>query len=284
MPGQDEHVKPFKGGHIALGMLPLSIAGRPSEADAISIIRAAAEVGIRLVDTADVYGTAGDGDGYGEYLLRKAIRVIPRSERPMIATKGGLVSDPSGKRTPNGQPDYLRHACRQSLQRLGVEVIDLYQLHRPDPLVPFAETVGALKEMWQAGQIRMAGVSNVSVRQVEVAREILGDGLASVQNRFSVDHRTDKGVVELCGQYDLKYLAWAPLGGVGMASALSSRVPAIYDVGIRHGVSPQRIALAWLLSRGSHVVPIVGTRSVDHLTDAVAAVNLSLSQADIKEI
>lgn len=269
---------------LAFGLLPLAVAGRPTEAAAIRVIRAAIDAGVVLIDTADVYGLDNEAFGYSESLIARAIRKIPVSSRPVIATKGGLIRMPDGSRRPRGDPEYLREACHRSLRRLEAESIDLYQLHRPDPGVPFADSVGALRDLLDAGWIRGAGVSNVSAAQLDLAHSILGHNLVAVQNRFSVEDRRDALVVTVSGRYGLTYLAWRPLGGIGVAQGLGDRLPAVRRVAAEHHVSPHQVALAWLLAQKRHIVPVVGTRVPAHLADAVEATRLTLTAEDIRGI
>jgi aryl-alcohol dehydrogenase-like predicted oxidoreductase len=269
---------------IAFGLLPLALTGRPPREIAAHTIKVAVDAGFWLIDTADIYGLDDEAFGYTESLLASVVKDVPDSHRPIISTKGGMIRMSDGRRQPNGRPAYLKKACHESLRRLDMDAIDLYQLHRPDPEVPFSDSVGALRELLDEGAIRSAGISNVSVPQLEVARTTLGDGLVAVQNKFSAEDRSGAQVKLQCITYDLSYLAWGPLGGVGRGDGLGQRMPALTQVAGRHGVSPQRVALAWLLAQGSHIVPVVGTRSEEHALDAAAAVDLSLTPEDIQEI
>lgn len=272
------------GVRLAFGLLPLAVAGRPTEAAAIRTIRAAIDAGVVLIDTADIYGLDNEAFGYTESLLALAIKKVSGSNRPLIATKGGLIRMPDGSRRPRGDPAYLMQACHRSRKRLEVESIDLYQLHRPDPGVPFAESVGALRDLLDGGWIRSAGVSNVSATQIDSARSILGNGLVAIQNKFSVEDRRDTQGLSTSALYGLAYLAWGPLGGIGQGQALGRRLPALRRVAARHGVSPHRVALAWLLAHKRHMVPVVGTRVPAHLADAVAATLLILTAEDMRDI
>lgn len=271
-------------GRVALGLLPLSIEGRPDEQAAAGVVRAAVDSGVRVVDAADVYGLADEPLGYSERLLGRVLAGLRQADRPVVATKGGLVRSPNGGREPNGRPDHLRRACEGSLRRLGVEVVDLYQLHRPDPAVPFAESLGGLRALVDAGLIRAAGVCNVSVDQLGTASDVLGDSLVAVQNRFSIDHRGEAGTLRHAVDRRLLFLAWAPLGGVGAGGGLVRRVPAAAGVAARHGVSPHRVALAWILAQGRLVFPLAGASTVEHVLDAVEAANLDLTAEDLADL
>ncbi|MGH8895687.1 MAG: aldo/keto reductase [Egibacteraceae bacterium] len=266
-------------GGVALGLLPLAIEGRSDPHAAV--VRAAVEADICLLDTADVYGVPGDLPGYAEEIIALALADLPAGRRPAVATKGGMVRTAGGDRRPDGRPEHLRRACEQSLRRLAVAAIDLYQLHQPDPRVPYGDSIGALRDLLDAGTVRAVGVSNVTVDQVRVAQSVLGPGLRSVQNRFSVDVRDEAGVLAYCLRQGLAFLAWAPLGGAGRAATLLQRAPALGRVAARHGVSPHRVALAWVCAQGHGVIPVVGARTVRHVRDAAAAAGLELTAEDL---
>jgi aryl-alcohol dehydrogenase-like predicted oxidoreductase len=255
------------------------VPGRPSAASALDIVLLAVNTGARLLDTADIYGLD-DEFGYTETLLAEVVKALPEPDRPIITTKGGLIRRPDGTRLPDGRPEYLRTACKNSLRRLGLEAIDIYQLHRPDPAVPFAASVGALKELVDDGTVRAVGVSNVTEEQLDTAAKILGEDLVSVQNKFSIEDQGDTAVISRCAGNGLTYLAWGPLGGVGRGAGLAERVSALTTVAARHGVSPQRVALAWILATHPDVAPVVGASSRNHVLDSFAATTLSLSAED----
>jgi aryl-alcohol dehydrogenase-like predicted oxidoreductase len=242
---------------IGLGCMPLSVPGRPDEATAIRTIHAALGAGINLLDTADAYSDGADDVGRGERLIARALRDVPASDRPLVATKGGHTR-PGGDWALDGRPQHLRAACEASLRALDTDAIDLYQLHRPDPATPFAESVGALRDLRDEGKIRHVGLSNVTVAQLEEAEAIVE--VAAVQNELSLGYRTPigKGEVAACEERAIPFLAWAPLGGASEAGEAGS--DAVRRVAASHGVSPQRVALAWLLSLSPAVLPIPGSR------------------------
>ncbi|MFI6394292.1 aldo/keto reductase [Nonomuraea sp. NPDC050547] len=256
-------------------MLGLSIEGRPSLAKAVGVIRAALEGGARLLDTADVYGIAGAPPGYSEILAAKAVRGF-RGE-VVLAAKGGIVRGTNGARRPDGRAGHVREACTASLTRLGVEQIDLYQLHRPDPDVPFSESVGCLRELLEEGLIKRAGISNVTVAQIERARTLLAPfPLGCVQNEFSVFNRVHQPELDYCTEHGIPFLAWAPLGGQAAAGQLSDLKPVLRETARRHGVSAHQVALAWLLAKGPTVIPVVGARRVATILDSLAADRIAL--------
>ncbi|HEX2576084.1 MAG TPA: aldo/keto reductase, partial [Aquihabitans sp.] len=179
----------------------------------------------------------------------------------------------------DGRPEHLVAACDASLTRLGVDAIDLYQFHRPDPAVPFADSVGALAQLLDAGKIRMAGLSNVTVAQIDEARSIVP--VASVQNEFSPRFRSSLDELRHCDELGIAFLPWSPLGGMSSASGLGERHAAFAEVADRHGVSPQRVALAWELAQGDVVIPIPGASRPQSIADSAEAAMLQLGDDDL---
>jgi aryl-alcohol dehydrogenase-like predicted oxidoreductase len=266
-------------GAVGLGAMLLSIAGRPGEAQAIRTVHAALDTGVTLIDTADAY-CLGEADvGHNERLVAKALAAWPGdTDQVLVATKGGHTR-PGREWDLDGRPEYLRRACEASLRALGVEAIGLYQFHRPDPKVPFAESVGALAELKAAGKVRMVGLSNVSVGQIEQARELVE--VASVQNEFSPRFRRSEGELAWCAAQRIAFLPWSPLGGMGRGRDLGGRHRAFAEVAGRHGVSAQQVALAWQLAKAPVVIPIPGARRPETITDSAAAASLRLSGDDL---
>lgn len=266
---------------VALGLLPLAIEGRPPESSARSVVEAAADAGVRLVDTADVYGVAGEEPGYAERLLAPLLRRPALAGRLIVATKGGLVRHPDGGRYPDGSPAHLRAACEASLRRLGIDAIDLYQLHRPDPAVPIEESLGAMVELLERGLVRSLGVSNVSAADVSVARRVAGDRLVAVQNELRPGGPDE--VVTL-RPFGVAFLGWGLFGGVEAAASLGARLPGAGAVAVARGVSVHRIVAAWAVARGA--IPVVGARRSQSIVDSAAAVTLApdLSQHELSDI
>ena len=267
---------------IGLGEMQLSLAGRPDEAHAIRTVHAALDAGVTLIDTADAYCIDESDMGHGERLVAKALAAWPGDpDRVLVATKGGHTR-PGGRWDLDGRPEYLRQACEASLRALGVEAIGLYQFHRPDPKVPFAESVGALAELKAAGKIRLVGLSNVSVDQIDQARELVE--VASVQNEFSPRFRRSEGELAFCAAQRIAFLPWSPLGGIGRGRDLGGRHRAFAEVAEAHGVSPQRVALAWELAKAPVVIPIPGASRPETITDSLAAASLRLSDDDLARL
>ncbi|MES2644627.1 MAG: aldo/keto reductase [Myxococcota bacterium] len=272
---------------IGLGGMPMSIQGRPSEADALRTIHAALDAGMDFIDTADVYCLDDTDIGHNERLIAKALRERC-GDRDLdscgvvVATKGGLER-PKGDWTTNGRPEHLRRACDKSLQALGVARISLYQLHAPDDDVPFADSVGALAELRAAGKIAHVGLSNVSVAEIEAARAIVP--IVSVQNRCNPFDRTAwaDGVVQYCTANGIAFLPYSPVGG-GRGKAKVATDKTLVAVGQRHNVSPFQVALAWLLAKSPVMIPIPGASKVASAIDSAKAMRLDLTPEDLAEL
>ena len=265
--------------------MELSADGRPDRARAFATVLAAVEAGITIIDVADSYGVGAFEQNHNEGLVADALRACGSAGRNvLVATKGGHTR-PNGKWDVNGSPDYLRLACDRSLQALGVEQIGLYQHHRPDPRVPYEDTVGALKELREAGKIAMIGISNAVAAHIYVAFSILGSkGLASVQNEFSLRAQGGRTELELCRDLGITFLAYSPLGGIGGARQLASAHCGLADVARARGVSVQQVALAWELSLGPHVIPIPGCSRPATIRDCAAAMTLLLDEAELNSV
>jgi aryl-alcohol dehydrogenase-like predicted oxidoreductase len=270
-------------GAVGLGEMPMSLAGRPDEARAIRTIHAALDAGVTLIDTADAYCRDVSDFGHGERLVAKALAAWSSDrDRVLVATKGGHTR-PRGDWALDGRPEHLRQACEASLRALGVEAIGLYQFHRPDPKVPFLESVGAMAELKAAGKVRLVGLSNVSVDQINQARELVD--VASVQNEFSPRFRRSEGELAFCAAQRIAFLPWSPLGGIGRGGSLGQgRHRAFAEVAEAHGVSPQQVALAWELAKAPVVIPIPGASRPETITDSAAAATLRLSADDLARL
>jgi aryl-alcohol dehydrogenase-like predicted oxidoreductase len=254
-------------GFGAMRVCGRDVWGPPADrAAAHRVIRRAVDLGVTFIDTADSYGPEVD-----ETLIAEALHPYPPGL--VIGTKGGLVRPNRHAWDSDAHPEHLRHAVNGSLQRLRLERIDLYQLHAPDPRVPFADSVGALARMQRGGKIRHIGLSNVSVAELTTARKIAP--IVSVQNEYNYDDRSSDNVLAECVRLGIAFIPWYPLGaGRSLRSAKLKRIAAA------RGTSPAQIALAWLLARTPAMLPIPGTASVAHLAENVRAASLVLTEEE----
>lgn len=261
----------------------LSLESRPPEEQGIRVIHAALDAGMTLIDTADVYCRDSGDVGHNERLIARALRLWGgRRDSVVVATKGGLVR-PHGGWERDARPAQLRAACERSLRALGVDRIDLYQLHAPDPAVPFEESIGALAELQQEGRIRWVGLSNVSVLQIRAAERIVP--VLTVQNRLSPFFREAiaDGVVAYCTRGGIGFLAYSPTGGGRLNLKLPSH-PLLAPLAQELGVTPHQLVLAWVLAQGPTVIPIPSARRTEHVVDSARAADLALSAADVAAI
>ena len=270
---------------IGLGGMPMSIEGRPDEDRSIRTIHAALDAGVTLIDTADAYHRDAGEVGHNEALIAKALSSWSGGTSDvLVATKGGHLRPGDGSWTLDGRPAHLKEAAKASLARLGGDAIGLYQFHRPDPDVPYAESVGALAELLDEGVIEMAGISNADPAQIREAQDVLGGRLVSVQNQFSPAFRSSTPELELCAELGIAFLPWSPLGGISKAGDLGSRHGAFAEVAQAHDVSPQQVALAWELALAPSVVPIPGASRPESIRDSVRAVDLQLSDDEVQRL
>ena len=271
---------------IGLGGMPMSIEGRPDEQRSMATIHAALDVGVTLIDTADAYHLHAGETGHNERLIARALATWSGDPSDvLVATKGGHLRPGDGSWTLDGSPRHLRQAADASLKALGVEAIGLYQFHRPDPRVPYAESVGALKELRDAGKVRLVGISNASIEQIDIARRVLGeDGLASVQNQFSASFTSSEPELAYCASLGIAFLPWSPFGGSARSAGVGDRHTAFQRVADAHDVSPQQVTLAWMLAKAPVVIPIPGASRPESITDSAQAAELELTSEEIAEL
>ena len=251
------------------------IWGSPADPDeALRVLRRAVELGVNFIDTADSYGPH-----MSEELIAKALHPYPPGLA--IATKGGLTRPGPDVWNRNGRPEHLREACEGSLRRLKLERIDLYQLHAPDPLVPYESSVGELVRLQKEGKIRLIGLSNVSVSEIRVAQKVTP--VVSVQNRYNLADRGSDGVLEYCQDQGIAFIPWAPLGSSRLAQGSGSG-KALGRVATKHHLTSGQTVIAWLLARSRMILPIPGTSSVSHLQENVAAAGVRLTPEDLTEL
>ncbi|MCO7272362.1 MULTISPECIES: aldo/keto reductase [Cellulosimicrobium] len=270
---------------IGLGGMPMSIEGRPDEARSVATIHAALDAGVTLIDTADAYHLHADEVGHNEELIARALRSYGAdTSGVLVATKGGHLRPGDGTWTRDGDPAYLKRAAKESARRLGVDAIGLYQFHRPDPAVPYADSVGALVELLDEGVIEQAGISNADVAQIDLAHELLGGRLASVQNQFSPRFRSSQGELEHCAALGVAFLPWSPLGGITNAAELGARHAVFQEVADAHGVSVYRVTLAWELALAPVVIPIPGASRPASILDSAGAADVVLTPEEVARL
>jgi aryl-alcohol dehydrogenase-like predicted oxidoreductase len=258
-------------GFGAMRVTGTGIWGAPPDHDAaIAVLRRVVEAGVNFIDTADSYGPDVSETLIGEALAPYAAGVV-------IATKAGLVRPGPGNWQPDGRPAHIRAAIEGSLTRLKLERIDLYQFHRPDPKVPFEESVGTFAELQREGKVRHVGLSNVTVAQLHAAQAIVP--IASVQNRYNFDDRSSEDVLDACERAGIAFLPWAPIGGI---SPLKNEQ--LHRVATAHGATALQIALAWLLKRSPVMLPIPGTGSRAHFDENLAAASIVLTDEEFREL
>ena len=274
---------------LGLGAMPLSMGrGEPAPPErAMATIHAALDAGITLLDTADIYAPSWDTMGHNEKLVGEALRSWGGDRTAItVATKGGITRSKEGGGR-DGSPAYLRRALEMSLTALGTDSVDLYYWHRPDRSIRYAEAVETLAAFQQEGLIREIGISNANIEEIDVAREVLGDGgLAAVQNEFSPSFfHTSRRELEHCGEHGIAFVPWSPLGGTGGgAAAVGERFPQIARIAEAHDASPQQVVLAWEIGLGEHVIPIPGASRPESITDSARAMTLALSDEERAEL
>lgn len=267
---------------IGLGAMPMSMYEKPevTHEQGVRTIVAALEAGLTFIDTADAY-TASPAMGDNERLVAEAIRTWGGDASTItVATKGGHTRD-GEQWGVDGRPEYLKKAVEASLVALGVEAIDLYQHHRPDPAVDYADTIGALADLLDAGTIKRAGISNADPAQIRQANEILGGRLTSVQNQFAPDFTSSKPELDLCDSLGIAFLPWSPLGGFSAAASLGGKDSAFVEIAATHGVSPQQVCLAWHLAQSPVVIPIPGASRPETILDSLRAADLDLTADEV---
>jgi pyridoxine 4-dehydrogenase len=259
-------------GRLGFGAMRLcgpGIWGEPEDPRAVeAVLRRVVEVGINLIDTADAYGPE-----VNERQISSAL--YPYPDDLVIATKGGYVRPGPGRWRTNGSPKHLREACEGSLRRLKLDAIDVYQFHRPDSRVPFEDSVWALAELRDEGKIRHVGLSNVGVRELVTALDIVP--IVSVQNRYNLTDRSSEAVLEACEREGIAFIPWFPLATGKLARTGGD----LNEIATRHDATPAQVALAWLLAKSPAMLPIPGTSSVEHLEENVAATGLRLSEEEV---
>lgn len=274
-------------GAIGLGLMTMSQEGMQPREQLLDTVRAALEAGVTLFDTADAYGASDAGtaaQGQNETLIASLLDELGVRDQVLLATKGGHVRTDEGGWATDSSAEHLWASLEDSMQRLGVDQIALWQHHRPDPSVDYDEVIGTLKEIVDSGKVAMIGLSNANPDQIRSAHAVLGDSLVSVQNQFSPKFRSSAPEIEVCRELGLAFLAWSPLGGLADAKDLASRHPAFAEVADARGVSPQQVALAWELAQAPIVIPIPGAKRPQSVTDSAAAADLELTEDELARL
>jgi aryl-alcohol dehydrogenase-like predicted oxidoreductase len=267
--GPDLEVK--RMGYGAMRLTGEGVWGHHRDVDnAHAVLRAAVEMGVTLIDTANSYGPE-----VNEQYIHDAL--FPYADDLVIATKGGLTRSGPSEWHRNGDPAHLKEECEGSIKRLGVDAIQLYQLHAPDPEIPYAESIGALAELQREGKIQQIGISNVDSLQLEIACDLVD--VVSVQNRFSISDRESLEVLLACERHEIAFLPWFPLASGGLADD-----GPLDSVAAAHDATIYQIALAWLLARSPVIVPIPGTSSLAHLEENIAAAAIRLNETEMRQL
>ena len=275
-------------GAIGLGLMTFDQTGTQPRQQLLDTVTAALDAGVTLFDTADAYGPGDDkgagAQGENERLIAAILDELGVRDRVVLATKGGHVRTDGGDWATDSSAGHLTQAVDESLRRLGVEQIALWQHHRPDPRVPYDEVIGTLAEIAKSGKVEMVGLSNANPDQIRAAHAVLGDALASVQNQFSPAFRSSRPEIDVCEEHGLAFLPWSPLGGLGSAKELAEKHPAFSEIADARGVSAQQVALAWELAQSPCVIPIPGAKRPSSITDSAAAADLELTPAELARL
>jgi aryl-alcohol dehydrogenase-like predicted oxidoreductase len=263
--------------------MPLSIQDRPDDRVGIDVIQAALDHGVTFIDTANVYCLDDDDIGHNERLVAKALRKWSGGRDTIIVgTKGGMIR-PGGSWERDGRPEQLRQSCDASLKALRVDRIDLYQLHAPDPMVDFEDSVGALADLQTEGKIRWVGLSNVSVEYIQEAQRLVE--VTTVQNRLNPFFREalDGGVVSYCADHGISFLAYSPVGGGRLNKKLPDH-PTLGPIAEARGATPHEVVLAWVVAQGDTVIAIPGARTVEHAVSSTRAAEHTLDADELAAI
>jgi aryl-alcohol dehydrogenase-like predicted oxidoreductase len=275
-------------GAIGLGLMTFDQSGSQPREQLADTVRAALDAGVTLFDTADAYGPGEEkgagAQGENERLIASLLDELGVRDRVLLATKGGHVRTDGGEWATDSSESHLKQAVDDSLGRLGVEQIALWQHHRPDPDVAYDDVIGTLKEIADSGKVRMIGLSNADPEQIRAAHKVLGDALVSVQNQFSPAFRSSRPEIDVCEELGLAFLPWSPLGGLSKAKELAESHPAFAEVAESRGVSPQQVALAWELAQSPVVIPIPGAKRPESIRDSAAAADLELSTEELERL
>ncbi|MFV0252820.1 MAG: aldo/keto reductase [Beutenbergiaceae bacterium] len=271
-------------GEIGLGLMTFDQAGAPPREQLAATIKAALDVGVTLFDTADAYGPRALGpatQGENETLIASLLDELGVRNRVFLATKGGCLRTDEGGWRQDSSPEHLHAAVDNSLRRLGVDQIELWQHHRPDPARDYNETIGILNDIAATGKVARIGLSNVNPEQIRAAHAVLGEALVSVQNQFGPRFRTSKPEIDVCDELGIAFLAWRPVGGLDTAKNLASDNEVFAQVARRRGVSVYQVAVAWSLAQAPVMIPLVGAKRPESITDSTGASDLELTAEEL---
>ena len=275
-------------GAIGLGLMTFDQTGTQPRQQLVDTVTAALDAGVTLFDSADAYGPGQEkgaaAQGENELLIASILDELGVRDRVLLATKGGHVRTDGGGWATDSSAAHLKQAVDDSLQRLGVEQIALWQHHRPDPQVPYDEVIGTLADIVNSGKVKLVGLSNANSEQIRAAHAVLGDALSSVQNQFSPAFRSSRPEIDVCEDLGLAFLPWSPLGGLGSAKELAEKHPAFAEIAAARGVSAQQVALAWELAQSPCVIPIPGAKRPSSITDSAAAADLTLTPEELARL
>ncbi len=262
----------FRLGYGAMQITGKGVWGPPKDHDeAVRVLKRAVELGVNLIDTADSYGPY-----VSEELIREALH--PYADGLVIATKAGLTRTGPGQWHPVGRPEYLRQECEMSLRRLGLDVIDLFQLHRIDPKVPAEEQFGLLRDLQKEGKVRHVGLSEVSVDEIKAARKVVP--IATVQNKYNLTDRASEAVLQYCTAEKIGFIPWFPIA----SGKLAEQGGAVDTAAKADHATAAQVALAWLLKKSPVMLPIPGTSTVKHLEENCAAASVKLTDEQMRQL
>jgi aryl-alcohol dehydrogenase-like predicted oxidoreductase len=275
-------------GAIGLGLMTFDQTGAQPREQLADTVVAALDAGVTLFDTADAYGPGEElgprAQGENEQLIASLLDDLGVRDRVVLATKGGHVRTEGGGWAEDSSRAHLFRAVDDSLRRLGVDQLTLWQHHRPDPNVAYEDVIETLNDIADSGKVRMIGLSNADEDQIRMAHKVLGDRLVSVQNQFSPRFRSSRNEIDVCEELGLAFLPWSPLGGLSNAKQLADKHPAFAEIADARGVSPQQVALAWELAQSEVVIPIPGAKRPESIRDSASAAELTLTPEELARL
>jgi aryl-alcohol dehydrogenase-like predicted oxidoreductase len=284
----NETVGRLEVGAIGLGLMTFDQTGPQPRDQLVHTVLAALDAGVTLFDTADAYGPGEElgprAQGENERLIASILDELGVRDQVVLATKGGHVRTEGGGWAEDSSRAHLQQAVDDSLRRLGLDQLTLWQHHRPDPDVEYDEVIDTLSAIADSGKVRMIGLSNADEDQIRAAHKVLGDRLVSVQNQFSPRFRSSRPEIDVCEELGLAFLPWSPLGGLSSAKQLAEKHPEFARIADERGVSPQRVALAWELAQSEVVIPIPGAKRPESIRDSASAAELDLTREELARL